>query len=72
MLLTNTAVAEQVAVNFPEQALLRRHDTPLERRLVRDDPPVRKQRTDPSHRKDSRNERKVSGTRSTPLLRVPS
>ena len=34
MLLTNIAVAEQVAVNFPEQALLRRHDTPLERRLV--------------------------------------
>jgi protein SSD1 len=36
MLLTNIAVAEQVAVNFPEQALLRRHDTPIERRLVRD------------------------------------
>jgi len=34
MLLTNVAVAEQVAVNFPEQALLRRNDLPLERRLV--------------------------------------
>lgn len=33
MLLTNVAVAEQVAVNFPEQALLRRNDLPLERRL---------------------------------------
>ena len=72
MLLTNIAVAEQVAVNFPEQALLRRHDTPLERRLVRNDPSVRKQCTDPRYRKDSRNEPKVSGTKSTPLLRVPS
>jgi protein SSD1 len=35
MLLSNIAVAEQTAVNFPEQALLRRHDTPIERRLVR-------------------------------------
>ena len=34
MLLTNMAVAEQVAVHFPEQALLRRHDTPIERRLT--------------------------------------
>lgn len=34
MLLTNMAVAQHVAVNLPEQALLRRHDTPLERRLV--------------------------------------
>ncbi|KAF8655224.1 hypothetical protein AX16_003131 [Volvariella volvacea WC 439] len=33
MLLTNTAVAHQIAVHLPEQALLRRHDTPLERRL---------------------------------------
>ena len=40
MLLTNVAVAEQVAVNFPEQALLRRNDAPLERRLVRDRPPL--------------------------------
>lgn len=34
MLLTNMAVAQHVAVNLPEQALLRRHDTPLERRLA--------------------------------------
>ena len=34
MLATNIAVAQQVAVHFPEQALLRRHDNPLERRLV--------------------------------------
>lgn len=34
MLLTNTAVAQRIAVHLPEQALLRRHDTPLERRLV--------------------------------------
>lgn len=34
MLLTNIAVAQHVAVNLPEQALLRRHDTPIERRLV--------------------------------------
>ncbi|KAH9844292.1 RNB-domain-containing protein [Rhodofomes roseus] len=33
MLLTNTAVAQQVAVHFTEQALLRRHDAPIERRL---------------------------------------
>ncbi|GJE87543.1 RNB domain-containing protein [Phanerochaete sordida] len=33
MLATNVAVAQQVAVHFPEQALLRRHDNPLERRL---------------------------------------
>lgn len=34
MLLSNIAVAQHIAVNLPEQALLRRHDTPLERRLV--------------------------------------
>jgi protein SSD1 len=34
MLLANLAVAQQIAVNLPEQALLRRHDEPLERRLV--------------------------------------
>lgn len=34
MLLTNTAVAQQVAVHFSEQALLRRHDPPIERRLA--------------------------------------
>jgi protein SSD1 len=34
MLLTNIAVAQHVAVHLPEQALLRRHDSPLERRLV--------------------------------------
>ncbi|KAF8205029.1 SSD1 protein [Pholiota molesta] len=33
MLLTNIAVAQQIAVHLPEQALLRRHDIPLERRL---------------------------------------
>jgi exoribonuclease R len=35
MLLTNISVAQHIAVNLPEQALLRRHDTPIERRLVR-------------------------------------
>ena len=34
MLLANTAVAQQVAVHFTEQALLRRHDPPIERRIV--------------------------------------
>jgi exoribonuclease R len=34
MLLTNIAVAQQIAVALPEQALLRRHDAPIERRLV--------------------------------------
>ena len=34
MLATNIAVAQQIAVHFPEQALLRRHDVPVERRLV--------------------------------------
>lgn len=35
MLATNIAVAQHIAVHLPEQALLRRHDHPLERRLVR-------------------------------------
>ena len=34
MLLTNIAVAQQIAVALPEQALLRRHDSPIDRRLV--------------------------------------
>ncbi|KAG1761105.1 hypothetical protein EDD22DRAFT_986712 [Suillus occidentalis] len=33
MLLTNTTVAQRIAIHLPEQARLRRHDTPLERRL---------------------------------------
>ncbi|KAG8761464.1 hypothetical protein FRC14_003877 [Serendipita sp. 396] len=33
MLLANFSVAQQIAVHLPEQALLRRHDEPLERRL---------------------------------------
>ncbi|TFK75854.1 RNB-domain-containing protein [Pluteus cervinus] len=33
MLLCNITVAQQIAVHLPEQALLRRHDTPLERRM---------------------------------------
>ncbi|KAH7105526.1 SSD1 protein [Auriculariales sp. MPI-PUGE-AT-0066] len=33
MLLTNITVAQQLAVNLPEQALLRRHEEPLERRV---------------------------------------
>ncbi|KAI0318692.1 RNB-domain-containing protein [Amylostereum chailletii] len=33
MLLTNVTVAQQIAVALPEQALLRRHDVPIERRL---------------------------------------
>lgn len=39
MLLSNIAVAQHIAVHLPEQALLRRHDNPIERRLVRY-PPV--------------------------------
>jgi protein SSD1 len=34
MLLSNVAVAQHIAVHLPEQALLRRHDNPIERRLV--------------------------------------
>ncbi|KZT12467.1 RNB-domain-containing protein [Laetiporus sulphureus 93-53] len=34
MLLTNIAVAQQVAVHFSEQALLRRHDPPIDRRIA--------------------------------------
>ncbi|THG99306.1 hypothetical protein EW026_g3016 [Hermanssonia centrifuga] len=34
MLATNIAVAQQIAVHFPEQGLLRRHDTPIDRRLT--------------------------------------
>ncbi|KAF9247096.1 SSD1 protein [Melanogaster broomeanus] len=33
MILTNVAIAQRIAVHLPEQALLRRHDTPIERRL---------------------------------------
>jgi protein SSD1 len=33
MLLANIAVSQQVAVHLPEQALLRRHDAPIDRRL---------------------------------------
>lgn len=33
MLLANISVAQHIAVHLPEQALLRRHDGPLERRL---------------------------------------
>ncbi|KZT20354.1 RNB-domain-containing protein [Neolentinus lepideus HHB14362 ss-1] len=33
MLLSNISVAQQIAVQLPEQALLRRHDSPSERRL---------------------------------------
>ncbi|KAI9508940.1 SSD1 protein [Russula earlei] len=33
MLLTNISVAQQIAVALPEQALLRRHDAPIDRRL---------------------------------------
>ena len=35
MLLANIAAAQQIAVALPEQALLRRHDAPIDRRLVR-------------------------------------
>ncbi|CAE6457234.1 unnamed protein product [Rhizoctonia solani] len=34
MILANTAVAQQIAVHLPEQALLRRHEEPIERRLA--------------------------------------
>jgi exoribonuclease R len=34
MLLTNQAVAQHIAFSLPEQALLRRHEDPIERRLV--------------------------------------
>ncbi|PCH41040.1 RNB-domain-containing protein [Wolfiporia cocos MD-104 SS10] len=34
MLLSNIAVAQQVAVHFSEQALLRRHDSPIDRRIA--------------------------------------
>ncbi|KAI0036768.1 RNB-domain-containing protein [Vararia minispora EC-137] len=34
MLFTNISVAQQIAVALPEQALLRRHDHPIERRLA--------------------------------------
>ena len=34
MLLANIAVARQIACGLPEQALLRRHEGPVERRVV--------------------------------------
>lgn len=35
MLLANMAVAGKIAAGLPDQALLRRHEPPVERRLVR-------------------------------------
>jgi exoribonuclease R len=35
MLLANMSVAQKISSAFPEQALLRRHAPPIERRLVR-------------------------------------
>jgi protein SSD1 len=68
MILTNIAVAEQTAVNFPEQALLRRHDTPIERRLVRIyHPPGSLILISVVFRKHLWNARRVSVTRSTSL-----
>jgi protein SSD1 len=34
MLLANTSVAHIIANGLPEQALLRRHEPPIERRIV--------------------------------------
>jgi len=34
MLLTNTSVAKAIAFGLPEQSLLRRHEAPIERRIV--------------------------------------
>ncbi len=34
MLLANQTVAQQIAFSLPEQALLRRHEEPIERRMV--------------------------------------
>jgi len=34
MLLVNMSVAQQIAYHLPEQALLRRHEDPIDRRLV--------------------------------------
>lgn len=34
MLLANVAVAQQIAVALPEQALLLRHDNPIDRRMI--------------------------------------
>lgn len=33
MILANTTVATTIAANFPEQAILRRHEAPVQRRL---------------------------------------
>lgn len=35
MLLTNESIAQLIAFNLPDQALLRRHENAIERRLVR-------------------------------------
>lgn len=35
MLMANMAVAGKIAAGLPEQALLRRHEPPIDRRLVR-------------------------------------
>ena len=34
MLLANTSVAQTIAFGLPEQSLLRRHEAPIERRVV--------------------------------------
>ena len=67
MLLTNIAVAQHIAVHLPEQALLRRHDTPIERRLVSADfsTSLLPKLTNTLHRTHSKNALLVSGTKWT-------
>jgi len=54
MLLTNIAVAQRIAVALPEQALLRRHDAPIDRRLVSPSATLFIRQTDETTELDSR------------------
>jgi exoribonuclease R len=71
MLLTNISAAQFIAVNLPEQALLRRHDSPIERRLVCRRAHWYLKHTDLSYRKALRNVHRKAALRwMSPMLGV--
>ena len=71
MLLANFAVAQQIAVNLPEQALLRRHEEPIDRRIVSRGPFIKPlNHTNKINRSLSKNVQGALGTRWTSLRLV--
>lgn len=70
MLLANISAAQHIAVHLPEQALLRRHDNPIDRRLVSGYPSAFKRRLTLLCRTHSWLVLSASVIRWTPLLQV--